>query len=899
METYGTVLHEVRLALVLNGGLSLAVWMGGVTHEIDQLRRASQHGPDSPAAAFWKRLCDTYQLRVIVDIVAGTSAGGLNGTLLASAAATDKPMPQELRQLWIEEAALTEDRLLKTEDPPQSLLNGAFLQKKVKQVTGEILSGDQKGRHPVTLFITATGLGGKESSGTDSQGQRFQFEDHRRLYRFAFDPYRLRYSRQNGLQAAPENDLDPQGHEALSVAARASASFPLAFAPVSEEMLLRDDRYRVQPEAPSKDQPSTHLMDGGVLDNAPFGPVLKEMLRRPITGPYRRILGYVVPSSGLPKPAPLDGSDAGSGAGGVSLVEATPRWTDVVSRALNLPREVDFRSDVDELDQVLSVASESSIRRLYRRMRLQPSARQSLRDAAMSLRGEYRRAKAIGGVWQLRYALGHQPMQVSLQVPPAIDPDQLLAEAACRWLPPADVGFGLPPEGSWPWGLSVARQAVLMMLRDTQEALHAPQASTAMPQAELPVLDVDALAGELSTALAQVDAVATAVQQEIHRRSETLRDVTDTSNAALADLVDELFDQLDVAATLSSIVSGVTRRYAEAALRAERHDPQEPISRGAIDARAGEVLSWALAAEILSRSFATPSLAEPAAPMEFVRIGPDVTSPYPPLSGLECHGEQKLFGTKLGHFGGFARSDARERDWRWGRLDAAAHLTRMLLPHKLSADEVRDWICQAQEAVLRDEAGDGTDPDELAAALVTATNEAARKSDRVFLREILCAKAPTADGAATGAPAEAHRQSTLASSLAKSAVHLLTHARLTSTDPTQRGWQTATEAAVGRPPLSPAAARQKLLRWLATDLRQALWRTLDESPTSLARQLGKAAKRWVARHLALAALTGALLATSVTALAYGDRTIALAAAALLVAGAFLLALGIWVVRPRD
>jgi hypothetical protein len=33
---------EVRLALVLNGGVSLAVWMGGVTHEIDLLRRASR-----------------------------------------------------------------------------------------------------------------------------------------------------------------------------------------------------------------------------------------------------------------------------------------------------------------------------------------------------------------------------------------------------------------------------------------------------------------------------------------------------------------------------------------------------------------------------------------------------------------------------------------------------------------------------------------------------------------------------------------------------------------------------------------------------------------------------------------------------------------------------------------
>ena len=33
---------EVRLALVLNGGVSLAVWMGGVTHESDLQRRATR-----------------------------------------------------------------------------------------------------------------------------------------------------------------------------------------------------------------------------------------------------------------------------------------------------------------------------------------------------------------------------------------------------------------------------------------------------------------------------------------------------------------------------------------------------------------------------------------------------------------------------------------------------------------------------------------------------------------------------------------------------------------------------------------------------------------------------------------------------------------------------------------
>ena len=42
--------HEIRVALVMNGGVSLAVWMAGVTHELDLIRRGAHpaHHPRSP-----------------------------------------------------------------------------------------------------------------------------------------------------------------------------------------------------------------------------------------------------------------------------------------------------------------------------------------------------------------------------------------------------------------------------------------------------------------------------------------------------------------------------------------------------------------------------------------------------------------------------------------------------------------------------------------------------------------------------------------------------------------------------------------------------------------------------------------------------------------------------------
>ncbi|MEU6239454.1 hypothetical protein, partial [Kitasatospora sp. NPDC047058] len=79
---------ELRLALVMNGGVSLAVWMGGVVHELNLLRLASQHlagtdpgldptDPDLPVFDTWRDLLRRANRRVTIDIISGTSAGGL------------------------------------------------------------------------------------------------------------------------------------------------------------------------------------------------------------------------------------------------------------------------------------------------------------------------------------------------------------------------------------------------------------------------------------------------------------------------------------------------------------------------------------------------------------------------------------------------------------------------------------------------------------------------------------------------------------------------------------------------------------------------------------------------------------------------------------------------------
>ena len=84
--------RQIRSGLVLNGGVSLAVWIGGVTQELDNLRRAApsagERAPGS-TADLYRELLEILEEDVIVDVVAGASAGGIDGVLLATAIPTD------------------------------------------------------------------------------------------------------------------------------------------------------------------------------------------------------------------------------------------------------------------------------------------------------------------------------------------------------------------------------------------------------------------------------------------------------------------------------------------------------------------------------------------------------------------------------------------------------------------------------------------------------------------------------------------------------------------------------------------------------------------------------------------------------------------------------------------
>ena len=120
---------ELRLALVFYGGVSLAIYQHGVNIEILNLVRASKayHEPrgfaekqsDSHVFAnpagdcstdavyfdLLKTIGKSLDLRIIVDVISGSSAGGINGIALARAVAHDLTLAP-LTELWFAKADL-------------------------------------------------------------------------------------------------------------------------------------------------------------------------------------------------------------------------------------------------------------------------------------------------------------------------------------------------------------------------------------------------------------------------------------------------------------------------------------------------------------------------------------------------------------------------------------------------------------------------------------------------------------------------------------------------------------------------------------------------------------------------------------------------------------------------
>lgn len=391
---------ELRIALVCYGGISLAVYMHGVTKEVWHLARAScqfhraEGEPPvalTPTAKVYLELLDriaeekALQLRVLSDISAGASAGGINALFLAEAVHSGGSL-EPLTEMWLAEAdtdrlldpdaqvwtrfaksaasplilgllnrpgnAVSESVAPETRDevrrklsrlirsrwfaPPFSGIHFSRLIDNALVSMAQAPRGPRllPPKHPIDAIVTATDFKGHLETLNLNSPEQVVESEHRLAIPFrAFGGEHL--------AARPE----------LVLAARATASFPGAFpalqlAEIDQLVAEREiawphrDTYLkslLPTHAEAGNLSRVALIDGSVLNNAPFEQVISVLSERPAQREVDRRIVYIDP-----RPDRVGR--------GLREDDSAPGFFSVIFGSLStIPREQPVRDSLDEL----------------------------------------------------------------------------------------------------------------------------------------------------------------------------------------------------------------------------------------------------------------------------------------------------------------------------------------------------------------------------------------------------------------------------------------------------------------------------------------------------------------------------------------------------------------------
>ncbi|MBA8822955.1 patatin-related protein [Saccharopolyspora lacisalsi] len=302
-DTDGRDQRQLRLALGMRGGASMAVWIGGAVAEIDHLREAmADPETGQPDPSPWARLARLAGYESVdVDVLAGASAGGLNATLLSASLVYGMPF-DSMRQTWVRLADL---EAMARPVPkfwnrrPRSLLEGDayFRPELARTLLDRIPPSEQARSGRLDTLLTATLLEPVARHDLDGNAEPILTQRRRASFRF----------RHRGRPGHPLSDFGDTERltttvEQLAQAARTTSSFPVAFEP-GEIHSARGDPPRGVPNmyglfsetAASTDSPTYRVFDGGVLDNIPVTAAIRSITGSMADRPVDRWLLYLNP----------------------------------------------------------------------------------------------------------------------------------------------------------------------------------------------------------------------------------------------------------------------------------------------------------------------------------------------------------------------------------------------------------------------------------------------------------------------------------------------------------------------------------------------------------------------------------------------------------------------------
>ena len=389
---------ELRLALVCYGGISLAVYMHGITKEVWRLARASRayhDGLDSAGGSqgVYRALIEEIEaagemrLRILPDIVAGASAGGINGIFLAHAIASGLSL-EPLTDLWLDMADV--EALIAPEAAPSSRFSKMWAmpiawlaaRESEKALEGVDAETREEVRGKLAHFVRSRWFeppfGGPQftnmlldafaAMGASERGPRLlpdgqpldlfvtvtDFRGYPERLRLNSPPeiveteHRLTFGFTDGGAA-----IDALAHDAeLTYAARATSSFPGAFPPftVAELDAVLEERKvpweerdaflsRVLPRhAAINAAEGAVLVDGSVLANAPFRPAIDALRERPARREIDRRFVYIDPRPGHRFGARGD-------------VQGVPGFFSTIIGAISeIPREQPIRDNLEAIE---------------------------------------------------------------------------------------------------------------------------------------------------------------------------------------------------------------------------------------------------------------------------------------------------------------------------------------------------------------------------------------------------------------------------------------------------------------------------------------------------------------------------------------------------------------------
>ncbi|ATE64101.1 patatin-like protein [Rhizorhabdus dicambivorans] len=762
---------ELRLALVCYGGVSLAVYMHGITKELWRLVRASRafHDGAAPGAGsetVYRDLLariesgEGLRVRVLIDVIAGASAGGLNGVFLGHAISTGQSL-EPLTQLWLERADVevlldpdarplrwfsklwalpfawalarkrggTVERTVSAETraevrrklsgfvrarwfhPPfggvtfSSLIMDAF-EAMARGPVGPPLLPD---RQPLDVSVTVTDFHGYNQRLRLHSPALAEEREHRLTITFT--------DRGMAMGRDRRHLADPAE---LTFAGRATASFPGAFPPfnVAEIDTVLKGRKRDWPgreafldrifpaTAASGSPEDLVLIDGSVLANAPFRPAIEALRNRPARREVDRRFVYLDPTANVQ--APPERSREG-------LVRLPGFFATIFGAMSTIPREQPIRDNLELIEQ-------RSIR-IAQTRRIIEAIRGEVNMAVESAMGRrillYRPSVARIGAWRAR---AH--------------------EQAAR-----QAGFTYAGYGQLKLNLIADELASTIALLGSSDDSAARQAIRTALGAHLRALgfeEADALSGGVTSG----DLVAFLRRHDLGFRIRRLRFLADrlteieggdggSDEAALQAAREAVYGSLAPFLSLQMRdhyeppVTAAAGRFLDdpeaaldgigAARNLEALDLETDQAIAGVLPRLAKSDRRALLLAYLGFSFydiATLSLMRPQGAQEFHAIQVDRISPDDAGSIRAGGAVATLKGIEFNLFGAFFSRAYRENDYLWGRLHGAERMVDVLVstvPGGLPADELAAIKHSLFRAVLDEERGRLTAiPDQIA-----------------------------------------------------------------------------------------------------------------------------------------------------------------------------------------